>query len=83
MFPHASKKKRQLEIAKHRLEHAEEKVEVVRNWTWPRHAVDEFQGPVQQLMRMLDGDIPRAMVLLERMSAALEQYATVRGPHSH
>ncbi len=46
-----------------------------------RHAVDEFQGPVQQLMGMLDGDIPRAIVLLERMSAALEQYCHGHGAH--
>jgi hypothetical protein len=42
--------------------------------------VEEFQGTVQQLMGMLDGDIPNAIVLLERMSAALERYRSVSAP---
>ena len=43
-------------------------------------AIDEFQGPVQQLNGMLDGDIPHAIVLLERMSRALEVYANGQIP---
>ncbi|HEY2827271.1 MAG TPA: hypothetical protein VGJ04_06690 [Pirellulales bacterium] len=79
--PACIEEKKAVEKAKRRLEHAEEKLEIVRHWIMAsRHAVDEFQGPVQQLMGMLDGDIPRAIFLLERMSIALENYATGTAP---
>ncbi|HTQ38307.1 MAG TPA: hypothetical protein VMJ32_04730 [Pirellulales bacterium] len=80
-IPSCDDEKKAVEMAKHRLEHAEEKLQTVRRWTMAaRRAVDEFQGPVQQLMGLLDGDIPHAMVLLERMSMALEQYTSGRTP---
>jgi hypothetical protein len=79
--PSCIEEKKAVEMAKRRLEHAEQKVQAVRHWTLAaRRAVDEFQGPVQQLMGMIDGDVPRAIALLERMSAALEQYSTVAAP---
>jgi hypothetical protein len=80
-IPACMEEKKEIEKTKRRLEHAEEKIETVKHWAAAtRHAVDEFQGPVQQLMGLLDGDIPRAIVLLERMSRALEQYATGSAP---
>jgi hypothetical protein len=79
--PSCIEEKKAVEMAKRRLEHAEQKVQAVRHWTLAaRRAVDEFQGPVQQLMGMIDGDIPRAVALLERMSIALEQYSIVGAP---
>jgi len=79
--PSCIEEKKAVEMAKRRLEHAEQKVQAVRHWTLAaRRAVDEFQGPVQQLMGMIDGDIPRAVALLERMSIALEQYSIVAAP---
>ncbi len=79
--PSCIEEKKQVDLAKRRLEHSEQKMEAVRRWSMaaPR-AVDEFRGPVQQLMSMLDGDIPRAMAVLQRMSAALELYAAVEAP---
>ncbi|HZZ27204.1 MAG TPA: hypothetical protein VFE46_04285 [Pirellulales bacterium] len=80
-IPSCDDEKKAVEMAKRRLEHAEQKVAAVRRWSVAAHrAVDEFQGPVQQLMQMLDSEIPHAMVLLERMSIALEQYATGKAP---
>ena len=79
--PSCIEEKKAVEMAKRRLEHAEQKVQAVRHWTLAaRRAVDEFQGPVQQLMGMIDGDIPRAIALLERMSIALEQYSAMNAP---
>src|SRR5262245_7190579 len=79
--PSCIEEKKALEMAKRRLEHAEQKVQAVRHWTLAaRRAVDEFQGPVQQLMGMINGDIPRAITLLERLNLALEQYATIGAP---
>jgi hypothetical protein len=79
--PSCEQEKRAVEMAKMRLAHAEGKVEAVKRWSIAaRRAVEEFQGPVQQLMGMLDSDIPKAIVLLERMSAALERYRSVSAP---
>ena|SRR5262249_28838933 len=79
--PSCIEEKKALEVAKRRLEHADQKVQAVRHWSLAaRRAVDEFQGPVQQLMGMIDGDIPRAIALLERMNLALEQYAAIGAP---
>lgn len=75
--------KRALENAKRRLAHAEKKLAAVKYWSHaaPR-AVDEFQGPVQQLMGLLDGDMPRAIAVLQRMTSALERYAATGVPVS-
>jgi hypothetical protein len=79
--PSCEQEKRAVEMAKLRLASAEGKVEAVKRWSiFARRAVEEFQGPVQQLMGMLDSDIPKAIVLLERMSAALERYRSVSAP---
>ena len=79
--PSCVEEKKAVDMAKRRLEHAEQKVEAVRHWSRAAQvAVDEFQGPVQQLLAMLDGDIPRAIALLERMSRALEDYAATGVP---
>src|SRR5262249_7650511 len=80
-IPACIEEKKAVEKAKRRLEHAEEKIDIVRHWiVATRHAVDEFQGHVQQLTGMLEGDIPHAIHLLERMSKALEQYARGAAP---
>ncbi|HEY2760345.1 MAG TPA: hypothetical protein VGI75_06370 [Pirellulales bacterium] len=80
-IPSCAEEKKQVELAKRRLEHAEKKVEMVRHWARAAQiAIDEFQGPVQQLNGMLDGDIPHAIALLERMSRALEVYANGQIP---
>lgn len=79
--PACADEKKQVDLCRRRLEHAEQKLEAVRRWglAAPR-AVDEFRGPVQQLMATLDGDIPRAMAVLERMFVALERYAATEAP---
>jgi hypothetical protein len=79
--PSCVEEKKAVDKAKQRLAHAEQKVEAVRHWaSASRRAVDEFKGPVQQLMGLLDGDIPRASALLERMSRALAQYTSIGAP---
>jgi hypothetical protein len=79
--PSCDQEKKALELAKRRLEHAERKLQVVKRWTRAvEQAVDKFRGPIQQLAMVLDGDIPRAMTLLERMTIALESYAANSAP---
>jgi hypothetical protein len=79
--PSCAEEKKQVDLCKRRLEHAEQKIDAVRRWSIaaPR-AVDEFRGPLQALMATLDGDIPRAMAVLERMSDALDRYTSVAAP---
>ncbi len=79
--PSCDQEKKILEAAKRRLEHAQRKLQAVKLWSRAvQQAVEKFRGPIQQLMMVLDGDIPRAMALLERMSVALENYAATSAP---
>ena len=81
--PACLEEKKALEIAKRRLEYAESKLAACKHWSMVvRRAVDEFRGPIQQLMGLLDADIPQGMAVLERMSIALEQYAATPTPAS-
>jgi hypothetical protein len=64
-----------------KLEHAEKMLERVRKWVGPvQHAVQQYRAAVQPLADALDGDVARTMARLERMIAALEQYAADTAP---
>jgi len=68
-----------LKKAKDRLATAQEKVELVRRWSQKvREEADEFRARVGQLSRCIENDLPQAVALLERMLAALEEYADLR-----
>jgi hypothetical protein len=70
-------------VARARLRESEGKVEVVKRWaTAYQHAIDEYQGSARPLADMLDHDAVRAVALLDRMIAALEDYARVDPPSS-
>jgi len=61
--------------AQARLQHAEEQVEVVRQWVMRlQREVDEYRGRVQRLKQCLEGDVPRTLALLDRTMLSLEQY---------
>jgi hypothetical protein len=61
-----------------RLEHAEDKVEKCRKWEPAlRRAADEYEGPAHQLGSLLEGDLPKALSLLERLVIALEEYVAI------
>ncbi len=79
--PSCAQEKKVLEAAKRRLEHAERKLQAAKQWSRSvQQAVHKFHGPIQQLLMILDGDVPRAMALLERMSTSLEHYAATNAP---
>ncbi len=60
------------------LEYAEAKVERCRRWDLAlRRAADEYEGPARQLGSLLEGDLPKALTLLERLVNALEEYVAV------
>lgn len=65
-----------LEKAKRRLQTAEEKVLAVRRWKVQiRKEVEEFEVQITKLRQYLEGDLIRSIALLQRMTAALDQYA--------
>ena len=61
--------------AKRKLELALAKPEQVRRWAIRVHReVDEYRGRIGRFRQALEGDIPRALALLERTQASLERY---------
>lgn len=73
--------KQALAKAKHRLQHAQEQVELVKRWAIKvRHDSDEFRSRMTGLRRLLEIELPRATALLEQTAAILEAYAEVTPP---
>lgn len=67
--------------AKDRLELSEDKLEAVRAWIPElQHAVQEYHTQAQPLGDMLEGDLKKALMKLDRMIDALEAYLAVAAP---
>ena len=80
--PSCIEEKQALRAAKHRLENAQEKIDVVRHWCINvRHETDEFKGRIGQLQRYLETDVPRLLATLQRMINALEGYVSIQTPN--
>lgn len=61
--------------AKQRLADAEEKAKLVQRWAIRlRREMDEYRGRIGNFRRSLEGDVPRAVALLERTLTSLEAY---------
>jgi hypothetical protein len=70
--------KKALAKAKQNLELAQEKVQACRQWSIKaHHAADEFTARVGRVEQNVGRGIPRIKMMLERMIAALEDYAQV------
>jgi hypothetical protein len=70
-----------LDRAQRRLRLAEDKVRAVRRWRVAmQRQADNFEGRLARLTNYLDADLPRAVVALERMSAALDKYTERTAP---
>jgi hypothetical protein len=81
--PSCVEEKKNLEKARKRLQHAEEKAELVRRWT--PVVLQQFREACVRLVRfreVIDVDCPRAIGRLEKMITALDHYRTVSGPQS-
>ncbi len=79
--PSCVEEKKNLEKARKRLQHAEEKAELVRRWT--PVVLQQFREACVRLVRfreVIDVDCPRAIGRLEKMITALDHYRTVSGP---
>lgn len=65
-----------VERCKRRLEKSRHMVEAIKSWTIKSsHELDEYTSRAAQLNRCLDGDIPRAVALLENLVTSLEKYS--------
>lgn len=70
-----------LRVAVQRLEEAEQKVRTIGKWK-PilEHAMTEYRAQTQPLGDSLQGELPHAIGLLDRMIAALEAYLALAPP---
>jgi hypothetical protein len=76
--PDCTQEIKALKRAQARLAHAEDQVEKCKRWEPAlRRACDEYEGPARQLAAVLEADLPKALNLLERQVAALEDYIAV------
>ncbi len=70
--------KKALAKAKQNLELAQQKVQACRQWSIKaHHAADEYTARVGRVEQMVGRGLPRIKVMLDRMIAALEDYAQV------
>jgi hypothetical protein len=79
--PSCIDEKRAVEAAKRRLELARQKVETVRHWSLAiERAVNEYRGGCTQFTSWLEGDLPKSLAVLDRMTEALESYVATPTP---
>ncbi|MEM7316335.1 MAG: hypothetical protein AAF497_24650 [Planctomycetota bacterium] len=80
--PSCYEEKKALQKAKARLQHANEKVKATKKWVIVvQQEVDQFRSRLAQLNFMTDTELPRAMVLLERLASRLDRYADRTASH--
>ena len=80
--PSCYEEKKALQKAKARLQHANEKVKVAKKWVIAvRQEVDQFRSRLAQLNFTTDTELPRAMVLLDRLASRLDRYANRTASH--
>jgi hypothetical protein len=73
--PDITEEMKALRLAQRRLAEAEDKVAVTKRWSPAlQRAVDEFEGPMRRLADLMEGDLPKAGSLIERLIADLEAY---------
>jgi hypothetical protein len=76
-----SDQKEAVRIAMGRVREAEMKIEIVRKWASPlQHAIDEYHGKSRPMGDMLEGELTRALAMLERMIISLEEYLKLAPP---
>jgi hypothetical protein len=81
--PSLVEEKKELEKQQRRLKHVEDKIEAVRYWSRiAEQAFREYQATLAQFVSMLDGDLPKSVSTLERVSRALERYMALAAPES-
>lgn len=80
--PSCYEEKKALQKAKARLQHANEKVKATKKWVIVvRQEVDQFRSRLAQLNFTTDTELPRAMVVLDRLASRLDRYADRTASH--
>ncbi|MGI9014790.1 MAG: immunity protein Imm33 domain-containing protein [Phycisphaerales bacterium] len=81
--PSAVEQKKALKQAQLRVEEARKKIEVTRQWSRRfAQVMNEFRGQTQHLMSAIDGELPKAVAQLDRLSANLDAYLAVAAPEA-
>ena len=74
--PSCYEEKKALQRAKQRLETANQKVKATKKWiVTVQQEVDDFRSRLAQVNYLSDTELPRALVLLDRLASRLERYA--------
>jgi hypothetical protein len=83
-IPDCTVQEENLKRAQGRLRYAQEKVETVRRWQskFPKAVAETYEGPARHLAAALEGEVPRALALLERRIVALEEYIALMAPNA-
>ena len=77
--PSCYEEKKALQRAKQRLETANQKVKATKKWTIAvRQEVDDFRSRLAQVAYLSDTELPRALILLDRLATRLERYTSDR-----
>jgi hypothetical protein len=81
-MPDTSEQRKVLRKAQAKKEFAENQVEVCRKWMQKLpHMVEEvYEGPARMLSGNLEGEMPKALAMLQRRITALEAYAAIAPP---
>jgi len=79
--PSAAEEEKALHKALAAVEEAKNKLEAIRKWL-PRleKEADMYRGGVARLSKTITGDVPQAVMLLDRMKASLEEYLLIETP---
>jgi hypothetical protein len=79
--PSCIDEKKALDAANRRLRVAQEKVEAVRRYAYSiDRAVDDFRKSSAQFSSWLEGDLPKALAALDRMTESLQSYVAFGAP---
>ncbi len=79
--PSCMEEKQAYARAKQRLQHCQDQIKFVKQWANKvRHEADEFRGRLAGLQTMLEGDLPKAVALLEKTITILESYSETARP---
>jgi hypothetical protein len=80
--PDCTVQEENLKKAQGRLRYAQDKAETVRKWMsrLPKAVGEVYEGPARHLAALLEGELPRALALLERRIQSLEEYAALIAP---
>jgi len=79
--PSCMEERKAVERAQRRQRHAEEKIEITREWARAeQHEATEYEGRATQLATLIDGTVPKAISFLDHTIAHLEAYLQAGWP---